>query len=97
MSGRLSKGQKGHETNEEGCQNHQKESPTSKVSSVAHSCLNLCDPMDCSLPGFPVHYQFPELAQTHVHRVGDASQLSHPLLSPSPHALNISQDLKNVK
>ena len=50
--------------------------------SVAQSC-RLCDPMDCSSPGFPVH-QLQELAQTHVHRVSDAIQPSHPLLSPSP-------------
>ena len=60
-------------------------------SSVAQSCLTLCDPMDCSMPGLPVHHQFPELAQTHVHHVGDAIQPSHPLLSPSPPALNLSQ------
>ena len=60
------------------------------VSSVTQSCLTLCDPMDCSMLGFPVHHQFPELAQTHVHRVGDAIQPSHPLLSPSP-AFNLSQ------
>ena len=48
------------------------------------SCPTLCNPMDCSTPGFPVHYRLPELVQTHVHRVGDAIQLSHPLLSPSP-------------
>ena len=47
--------------------------------------------MDCSTPGFPVHQQLPELAQTHVHQVSDAIQLSHPLLSPSPPALNLSQ------
>ena len=47
--------------------------------------------MDCSMPGFPVHHQIPELAQTHVHRVGDAIQPSHPLLSPSPPAFNLSQ------
>ena len=47
--------------------------------------------MDCSTSGFPVHYQLPELAQTHVHRVGDAMQLSHPLLSPFPPAFNLSQ------
>ena len=44
------------------------------------SCVRLCDPMDCSMPGFPVHHQFPELTQTHVHRVSDAIQPSHPLL-----------------
>ena len=55
-----------------------------QFSSVAHSYLTLCDPMDCSTPGFPVHHQLPELTQTHVHRVRDAIQPSHPLLSPSP-------------
>ena len=57
------------------------------VSSVTQLCPSLCDPMDCSMPGFPV----PELAQTHVHRVSDVSQPPHPLLSPSPPALNLSQ------
>ena len=52
--------------------------------SVSQSCLTLGDPMDHSMPGCPVHYQLPELAQTHVHRVSDAIQPSHPLLSPSP-------------
>ena len=47
--------------------------------------------MDCSMPGFPVHYQLPELAQTHVHQVSDAIQSSHPLSSPSPPAFNLSQ------
>ena len=51
----------------------------------------LCDPMDCSTPGLPVHHQLPESTQTHVHWVGDAIQLSHPLSSPSPPALNLSQ------
>ena len=55
-----------------------------QFSSVAQSCPTLCDPMDCSFPGFPVHHQLLELAQTHVHRVGDAIQSSHPLSSPSP-------------
>ena len=59
--------------------------------SVSQSRLTLSDPMDCSTPGFPVHHQLPELAQTHVHRVGDAIQPSLPLLSPSPHAFNLSQ------
>ena len=58
---------------------------------VSKSCPTLCDPMDCSTPGLLVHHQLPELAQTHVHRVGDAIQPSHPLLSPSPSALNLSQ------
>ena len=53
-------------------------------------CLTLCDPMDCSTPGFPVHHQLPELDQTHVHRVSDAIQPTHPLSSPSPPAFNLS-------
>ena len=53
--------------------------------------LTLCHPMDSSTPGFPVYHQFPEFTQTHVHRVGDAIQLSHPLLSFSP-AFNLSQN-----
>ena len=61
------------------------------VQFMAQSCLTLCDPMDCSTPGFPVHHQIPELAQTHVHRVGDAIQPSHPLLSLSPPAFNLAQ------
>ena len=64
---------------------------TSVFSSVTQLCLTLCDLMDRSTPGFPVHHQLPELAQTHVHRVGDAIQPSHPLSSPSPPALNLSQ------
>ena len=52
-------------------------------SSVAQSCPTLCNPIDGSMPGFPVHHQLPELAQTHVHLVGDAIQPSHPLLFPS--------------
>ena len=63
----------------------------SQFSSVAHLCLILCDHMDYSTPGTPAHYQFPELAQTHVHRVGDAIQPSHPLSSPSPPTFNFSQ------
>ena len=55
------------------------------------SCIWLCDPMDCSTPGFPVHHHLPELAQTHVHWVSDAIQPSHPLPSPSPPALYLSQ------
>ena len=62
-----------------------------QFSSVAQSCRTLCDPMDYIMPGFPVHYQLPELAQTHAHSVGDAIQPSHPLLSPSPPAFNLSQ------
>ena len=60
-----------------------------QFSSVAKSRPTLCDPMDCSTLGFPVHHQFLELAQTHFHRVGDAIQPSHPLLSPSPPAFNL--------
>ena len=52
---------------------------------------NFCDPMNRSTPGLPVHHQLPELAQTHVHRVSDAIQSPHPLLSPSPPAFNLSQ------
>ena len=60
-------------------------------SSVAQSCLTLCDPMDCSTPSFPVHHKLSELAQHDVHPVGDAIQPSHPLLSPSLPAFNLSQ------
>ena len=63
----------------------------SSVSSVAQSCPTLCDPMNCSIPGLPVHHQLPEFTQPHVHRVGDAIQPSHPLSSPSPPAPNPSQ------
>ena len=61
------------------------------VSSVAQSCPTLCDTMNHSTPGLPVHHQLLELPQTHVHRVGDAIQPSHPLSSPSLPALNLSQ------
>ena len=60
-------------------------------SSVAQLCPTLCDPMDCSTLGFLVHHQLPELTQTHVHRVSDAIQPSHPLSSPSPPTLDLSQ------
>ena len=60
-------------------------------SSVAQSCLTFCHPMDWKTPGFPVHHQLPELAQTPVHWVGDTIQPSDPLSSPSPHAFNLSQ------
>ena len=63
---------------------------TPQFSSVAQSCPTLCNPMDCSTPGFPVHHQLLELAQTHVYRVDDAIQPSHPLSSPSP-TYNLSQ------
>ena len=62
-----------------------------QFSSVAQSCLTLCDPVNDSTPGLPVHHQHPELTQTHVHWVGDAIQPSHPLLFPSPPAPNPSQ------
>ena len=62
-----------------------------QFSSVTQLCLTLCDPMDCSMPGLPVHHQLPEFTQSHVHWVSDAIQLSHPLFSPSPPALNLSQ------
>ena len=66
--------------------------PVSEVSdqirSVTQSCPTLCDPMNHSTPGLPVHHQLPEFTQTHVHRVSDAIQPSHPLLSPSPPAPN---------
>ena len=62
-----------------------------QFSSVAQSCPTLCDPMDHSMPGLPVHHQFPEFTQTHIHRVSDAIQPSHPLSSPSPPAPTPSQ------
>ena len=62
-----------------------------QFSSVAQSCPILCNPMNCSTPSLPVHHQLPEFTQTHIHRVGDAIQPSHPLLSPSPPAPNPSQ------
>ena len=62
-----------------------------QLSSVTQLCLTLCDTMNRSTPGLPIHHQLPEFTQTHVHRVGDAIQPSHPLLSPSPPAPNPSQ------
>ena len=62
-----------------------------QFSSVAQSCPTHCDPMNHSTPGLPVHQQFPEFTQTHVHQVGDAIQPSHPLSSPPPTAPNPSQ------
>ena len=62
-----------------------------QFSSVAQSCLTFCNPMNPSTPGLPVHHQLPEFTQTHVHRVGDAIQPSHPLSSPCPPAPNPSQ------
>ena len=64
---------------------------TVQFSSVTQSCPTLCDPMKCHMPGLPVHHQLPEFTQTHVHRVRDAIQPSHPLSSLSPTAPNPSQ------
>ena len=61
---------------------------TVQFNSFVQSCLTLCNPMDCSMPGFPPHCQLPEFSQTHVHWVADAIQPSHPLLSPSPSCLH---------
>ena len=60
-----------------------------QFSSVAQSCPTLCNPMNRSMPGLPVHHHLPEFTQTHVHRVSDAIQPSHPLSSPSPPAPNL--------
>ena len=65
--------------------------PSVQFSSVAQSCPTLWDPMNRSTPDLPVHHQLPEFTQTHVHRVRDAIQPSHPLSSPSPPALKLSQ------
>ena len=62
-----------------------------QFSPVAQSCLTLCNPMNHSTPGLPVHRQLPEFTQTHVHQVGDVIQPSHPLSSPFPPAPNPSQ------
>ena len=61
-----------------------------QCSSVTQLCQTLCNPMDCSMPGFPVHYQLLEFTQTHIHHIGDAIQPSHPLSSPSPPTFNLS-------
>ena len=63
----------------------------SSVSSVTQSCPALCNPMDCSIPGLPVHHQLLEFTQTHINRVSDAIQPSHPLLLHSPPTFNLSQ------
>ena len=68
-----------------------------QFSSVAQSCPTLCNPMDCSMPGLPVHHQLPEFTQTHVHWIGDAIQPSHSLLSPSPPAFIFSQQQRLFK
>ena len=65
--------------------------PSVQFSSVAQSCPTLCDPMDCSTPGLPVHRVLQEFIQIHVHWVSDAVQPSHPLSSPSPPTFNLSQ------
>ena len=62
-----------------------------QIRSVAQLCVTLCDPVNCSTPGLSVHHQLLESTQTPAHRVGDAIQPSHPLLFPSPPALNLSQ------
>ena len=62
-----------------------------QFSSVTHSCPTLCNPMDCSIPGFPVHHQLLQFAQTYVYQVSDVIQSSHPLSSLSPPAFNLSQ------
>ena len=68
--------------------------PPVKFSLVAQSGPTLCDPMDCSVPGFPVHHQILDLAQTPVHHVSDAIQPSHPLSSPSPPAFKLSHSIR---
>ena len=67
--------------------------PASQFSSIAQSCLTLCNPMNRSTPGLPVHHQLPEFTQTLIHRIGDAIQPSHLLLSPSLPTLNLFQHL----
>ena len=68
-----------------------REAQRAAVRGVTESDMTLSDPVDCSTPGFPVVHYLPEFAQTHVHRVGDATQPSHPLSSASPPAFNLSQ------
>ena len=74
------------------CSDKAKVFPQISYCSIAKSCPTLCNPMDCSMPGFSVHHQLLELAQTHVHRDGDAIPPSHPLSPRSPLALNFSQN-----
>ena len=64
-----------------------------QFSSIAQSCLTLCNPIDCNTPDFPAQHQLLELAQTHVHHIGDTIQPLHSLLSPSRPAFNLSQHL----
>ena len=73
------------------CRQNSLSTESPQFSSVTQLCWTLCDPMDCSMSGFPVHHQFPEIAQTHVHQGRDTNQPSHPLSSPSPPAFNLSQ------
>ena len=73
------------------CQISTKQKPPLLFSSVTQSCQTLCNPMNRSTPGLPVHHQLPEFTQTHVHRVGDAIQPSHPLSSPYPPAFSFSR------
>ena len=70
---------------------HRTQHTSVQFSSVAQSCPTVCDPMNLSTPGFPVHHHLPEFTQTYVHRVSDAIQPSHPLSSPSPPAPNPSE------
>ena len=77
--------------NEKGTKILSDECITPSVGSVTRLCPTLFDPLNCSTPGLPVHYQLPEFTQTHVHWVSDAIQPSHPLPSPSPPVLNLSQ------
>ena len=79
------------------CLSHRETHLMFPLSSVAQSCLTICNPVDCSTPGFPVHNQLLELAQTHVHQISDVIQQSHPLSSPSFPTFNLSQrqDLLN--
>ena len=74
-----------------GIKKKKKDLSRSQFSSVPQSCLPLCDPMESSMPGLPVHHQFPELTQTHVCQVGDAIQPSHPLSSPFPPSFSLFQ------
>ena len=73
------------------CQNKSRRKRKAQFSSVAQSCLTLCNPVDCSTPGLPVHHQLWKFTRTHVHRVSDAIQPSHPLSSTSPTTFNLSQ------
>ena len=76
---------------EAACQKDPGNSVPRQLSSVTQSCRTLCDPVNCSVPGLPVHHRLPELTQTHIHSAGDAILPSHPLASPSPPAFNLSQ------